>query len=219
MENLYSRSIVEYCERIGNSFFSQPINFFSNAAFLISAYFIFKLFKNIKEKRFEYWILFCLILLIGLGSALWHSFKTPFTLALDAVPIYLFLLVFLYLLLKNLIRNTKRSLIGISSFVILQLAVSIYLPEVLNGSIRHVVNASVFLLLNLWIYKESKKLNFDFIFAFLVYVLGITFRTIDNTVCSLFPSGTHFLWHMFTALTTYLAVRGLMRVESDKRGV
>ena len=216
MENLYARSVIEYCERIGNSFFAEPINFLSNAAFLFSAFFIFKLLKNHNEKSIGYWILFCFVLLIGLGSSLWHSFRTPFAHALDAVPIYLFLLVFLYLLLNKLTRSAKYSVLGIFSFVGLQIVVSVYFPAALNGSIRHIVNATVFFLLNLWIYKKSKQLNLNFIFAFLVYVVGILFRTIDNAVCSMFPLGTHFLWHMCTAGATYLVVKGLIRLESKK---
>ncbi len=213
MENLYSRSVVGYCERLGNSLFSEPINLISNFAFLLSAFFIFRLYKIHKISGTWHWVLFYLTLSIGIGSALWHSFRTPTTHAFDAIPIYLFLLTFLFLLLKNLTKNIRKSIIGILGFLLFQIIVSVYLPGFLNGSIRHVVNASVFILLCLWIY-EKKKLNSNLVIALLMYVFGITFRTIDNSVCSVFPFGTHFLWHVLTAIASYFAVKGLVGLES-----
>jgi len=213
MKNLYALSIVEYCERLGNSIFSEPINLFSNLAFLFSAYLIFKLFKKHKKVDAEYWILFWLVISIGLGSALWHSFRTPLAHAFDAIPIYLFLLTYLYLFLKNLLDSKGKSVVIVITYLFLQIGVSILFPEVFNGSIRHIVNALFFVALSLWIYIKAKGLNLNFILALLAYMLGIVFRTTDNKICIIFPVGTHFLWHILTALASYFAIKALTELK------
>ena len=48
--DLYTRSITEYCERVGSYFYSERINALSNIGFVISALLIYRLFKNKKVK-------------------------------------------------------------------------------------------------------------------------------------------------------------------------
>jgi hypothetical protein len=42
------------------------------------------------------------------------------------------------------------------------------------------------------------------------YAIALVFRVLDPEVCSAFPIGTHFLWHSFTGLAAYLAMRSLI---------
>src|SRR5690349_5862900 len=135
MEDLYFHSVIGYCERVGNGILTEPINLFSNLSFFLSAVLIFRMLKNSKKLSIGYWILFGLVVLIGVGSSLWHSFRTPFTHALDAVPIYLFIVIFLYLLLKNLTASRMLSLVGVLIFFLLQIIASIFFATLLNGSI------------------------------------------------------------------------------------
>ena len=215
MIDLYSKWIVEYCERSGNGFFSEPLNLLSNIAMLVSAYLIFLMFRSSGLKNKKYWIFFYLVLLIGIGSSLWHSFRTSFTHALDAVPIYLFLLTFLYFYLRNFLKTTF-AIVVTALFLAFQVTVSIYLPEFANGSIRHLVNASTFVVLALLFYRRKKKISIDFIIALVAYSLGILFRSIDSAVCKTFPLGTHFLWHIFTPIAVYFSVKGLLDIQQGK---
>ena len=212
MENIFTRSITDYCERISNGIFSEPINLFSNLLFFISAFLIFKIFKKNKIKELIYWLLLFFITLIGIGSSLWHSFRNPFTLTLDALPIYLFILIFLYLVLRKLLNNKWKPLIFVTSFIVIQVLISILFPKALNGSIRHVINALIFVFLIIWIHKKE-LLNKYFITSFLLYFFGIIFRSTDIEVCSIFPLGTHFLWHICTSLATYFSVIALLNLE------
>ena len=42
-----------------------------------------------------------------------------------------------------------------------------------------------------------------------LFVLSLTFRSIDMAVCEAFPLGVHFMWHVLNAGVLYLALRGL----------
>jgi hypothetical protein len=40
-----------------------------------------------------------------------------------------------------------------------------------------------------------------------IFLLSLTFRTIDKAACASFPLGTHFLWHLLNALVLYVLLR------------
>lgn len=216
MENFYSRSITEYCERVGNEFYSEPFNALSNIAFFVSVFFIYKLFKNHAIKSFGYWFLFALLVLGGIGSLSWHSFRNPLTLFLDAVPIFIFFLTFVYLLLVRLTQSRSIALVLLVGFFMIQVLASYAFPTFLNGSIRHFVNGIAFLGIVVWLYKKYDNLNRHLLVAFLLYILAIIFRSIDNSVCSIIPVGTHFMWHILNATAAYFAIRGLISIDSSK---
>ena len=217
MENFYSRWITEYCERIGNEFYSEPFNALSNIAFFVSAFFIYKLLKKHAIKSFGYWFLFTLLVLGSIGSLLWHSFRNPLTLSLDAVPIFIFFFTFVYLLLEQLTRSKRKALILLVSFFILQVLASYVFPTFLNGSIRHVVNGIAFLGIVVWLYKKYANFSRHLPVAFLLYILAILLRSIDNSVCSIFPVGTHFMWHVLNAAAAYFAIRALLKINSSNK--
>ncbi len=214
MSDLYSRSTIEYCERVGNYFYSEPINALSNLAFYLTAFLIFRLYKSNKIKNHSYWLLFGLSILIGTGSLLWHTLRTPITHAMDAVPIWLFFILFIYLLLQKLSNSKKLAIILLAIFALLQLIISFLFPELLNGSIRHIANGVTFSLIAFWFYKKYLYISKNLLFAFVLYISAIILRTIDSSICTHFPIGTHFLWHLFNALALYFAVKLLVEIDN-----
>ncbi len=214
MSDLYSRSTIEYCERVGNYFYSEPINAVSNLAFYLVAFLIFKFYKQNKVTSRSYWALFVLSLLIGTGSLLWHTLRTPITHAMDAIPIWIFFIIFIYLLLQKLSNSRKIAIALLAIFVLLQVAISFLFPEILNGSIRHFANGITFGLIAVWFYKKYLYISKNLLFAFSLYISAIILRTIDASVCPYFPIGTHFLWHLFNALALLFAVKLLVEIDN-----
>jgi len=216
MGEFYSRYISQYCERAGDGLLSEPFNTLSSLAFFVSAHFVYRLLKTHAIKSFSYRILFILLVLIGIGSVLWHSFRNPIALVLDAIPVYVFFFTIVFLLLKRLTKSKiKTSVILACFFVILVLATNFF-PTFLNGTIRHFINGIAILGLLIWLYKKYKDLNRDLLITFLLYILAIILRSIDNSVCPIFPAGTHFLWHILNASVAYFAIRGLMSIDSSR---
>jgi len=217
MGDFYSRLITQYCERSGNGFLSEPFNTLSSFAIIASAYFIYRLLKKHQIKSFNYWFLFTMLLLAGIGSVLWHSFRNPIALAIDAIPVYTFFFTFLYLLLARLTKSKIRTVILLVGFFAVQVLATIVFPTFLNGTIRHFVNGIFVLGLLVWLHNRYKNLNRDLLTAFLLYILAIIFRSIDNSACSIFPVGTHFLWHILNATASYFVIRGLIRINSSSK--
>ena len=139
---------------------------------------------------------------------LYHTARNSITLLLDAVPIYAFILYSLYLVLSELLNDKLRSLLVLVGFVVLEILISMYVPrEFLNGSIRH-LTAVLFIIIIGWIaYKKyGKSIVQPLVNVVVLYLLAITFRSIDSWICTWIPVGTHFLWHILTAFAGYYAI-------------
>ena len=205
-----------YCERTSSSTLAEPVNLITNLAFLISAILVHKMLvrKNIKKSIYNYfpW----LILLISLGSASYHSYRSSATLLFDALPVYIFLGFSLFLLLRKLVKSTVLTAGIIGLFILIQVFLTVNFSSFLNGSIRHIASAILLLILIIWTYKKFGKTAFQLGLIFLVYIVGIFFRTIDFQICPVFSTGTHFLWHLFVAWGAYLIVRFLAKSVTVK---
>ena len=84
-----------YCERTDFTFFSEPLNFISNLAFIVAGWLILKKLGNSTQKK-DARILGVLCLVVGVGSALFHSYATVWSQIADVVPIGVLVLFYLY---------------------------------------------------------------------------------------------------------------------------
>jgi hypothetical protein len=212
---LSSLPYTEYCERAGSTAWNaEPVNAATNLALFISAYYIWQLLKEYKITDWKYRFLPISVFLIGTGSTLYHTFRSPASMLADTAPIYLFFLVYFFLFVKIFVKQVGRAAMVTILFATTLLLLTIYTPrELLNGSIRHFFNAGT--LLGMFLvarHKFGPKAKL-FLTVFLVYSLAIFFRTIEPAVCPFFPVGTHFTWHLLNGLAAYLAVKALLRIS------
>ncbi len=95
--NWYAK-IYSYCERGGDpSFWAEPLNAISNGAFIIAGLVAaYQLARQPAAHRavFE-WLLVLLVIVIGIGSFLFHTYATPWAVLADTIPISLFMLAYL----------------------------------------------------------------------------------------------------------------------------
>ncbi len=127
-----------YCERCGPGLLAEPLNALSNLSFLVAAFFAWRLARRLKVITPGIALLITLAISVGIGSALFHTFATPWAQVLDLLPIVLFQLLFLGAYLR---RCVGLSTITSSVFVVIYLGVCLLmmvLPPYLNGSIIYV---------------------------------------------------------------------------------
>jgi hypothetical protein len=198
-----------YCERgISNAFWAEPVNALTNVAFPLAGYLGHTLLKDKKIKSKELLVLPWMLGLVGFGSFAYHTARNSITLIFDALPIYLFILYALFLMLKELLGSKLKASLILTGFIILESILSVYVPrEFLNGSIRHIA-AITFVSLIGWL--AVKQYGRDVLKPLSgvigLYAFAIFFRSIDAGICSWFPMGTHFLWHVLAAFAGYQAI-------------
>lgn len=201
---------MEYCERCEPGLFAEPFNAISNVAFFLAAFSVWLLARRRGGLSTGLWILISIVIAVGTGSTLWHTFATPWSEALDRIPILLFQLAFLWLYFRQVMRLQPYSTVACLTGFLLMGFIMTLLPPILNRSLIYAPAFVLLLVLGLYHYRRSMKEPSIMLTAAGLFLFAIIFRTIDLIVCSSFPTGTHFLWHILNGLTIYLAIRSLI---------
>ena len=199
-----------YCERVGMGLLAEPLNAVSNVSFLLAALAAWVLAQRTGNLSTGVRVLIALGASVGIGSILWHTYPTMLTLILDIVPILIFLMWFIWLYTRDVIR--MRSVFTVASVAAFLLATFFFVQyaDVLHGALVYSPGLMVALVLGVFQATERTVARFTLLAAAGVYLAALFFRTIDKEVCPVLPIGTHFLWHLLIGLVTYLAMRSLI---------
>ena len=202
-----------YCERVGPGLFAEPLNAVGNLSFLLAAWAAWVLATRTGTLSAGVRALIAIAASIGIGSILWHTYPTPLTLILDIVPTLIFIIWFIWLYTRNVMG--MQPLFAGASVAVFLLASFLVIPfsNVLHGAPVYTPGLLVTLVLGAFHAThapERRVARFTLLAAAGVFAAALFFRTIDIEVCSVLPTGTHFLWHILIGLVTYLAMRSLI---------
>ena len=193
-----------YCERLDASFWSEPINALTNFSFIIAACIVWRDGYRQGKLSCPIWVLIGLMVSIGIGSFLFHTYPTNLTRFLDVFPNLLFQFVFIWVYIRQVILLRFFYAAGLLFLYIISALLSRQFPNILNGSLTYAPAILVLLGLGLYHFIHKKRERFILLRAVGVFSLAIFFRTIDNVICPYFPIGTHFLWHVLNGVLVFL---------------
>lgn len=227
--------IFNYCERGQDpAFWAEPVNALSNAAFILAALLATAEFLRMRRDEeggaFEA-LLIGLVYVVGVGSFLFHTFATRWASYADWVPIVVFMLTYLaYVLRRMLGLNWLIVAVGLALFYgSLYYASTLHcaselLPitaresgKCLNGTIAYVPAFLTLLALTVILAARADSSWRYFAGASLLFLLSMTFRTIDFEICETSRAllgrslGVHFLWHILNAAMIYLLLLAAIR--------
>jgi hypothetical protein len=181
--------------------------------------------------------LVALVATMGVGSFLFHTTATRWASWADKAPIGIFMLAYLVYALRRYFKAPWFvAPAGLGLFVwSLKLAGGVacdmasLLPvtaqhstSCLNGTAGYLPAFAVLLLMGLVLAAMRHPVWPYFLSAAAVFVLSMTFRTLDWELCDVTVfmgrgRGTHALWHLLNATTLYLLVLGAIR-HGRRRG-
>lgn len=235
-----AEKIFIYCERGQDpSFWAEPLNAISNAAFIIAAIAGAAHYARApaRERTSAALLLVALTFVIGVGSFLFHTYATRWASLADQIPIAIFMLAYFGFLLRRFLGlSWIVALLGVAAFyAVLRYAGTIecrysdLLPitaatgaRCFNGSLGYapagmVLAASAVLLAAIG-HPAWRALAL----AAVTFAASLTLRTLDIEICELTRIGgrawgSHFLWHVLNALTLYLLLRAAVRFGSWSR--
>lgn len=232
----WSAQVFRYCERGSDpSFWAEPLNAVSNGAFLIAA--VAAAVSLARQPRSEpapgVTALIGLVLVIGVGSFLFHTFATRWSALADVIPIGVFMLAYLgYALRVYLKLNWIWTAVGLALFVgALQAADSIPCrPGLLTATAGPCLNGTIgYVPAFLAMVGIGSVLRFKrhpaapyLVLAGCIFFASMLFRTVDLELCALTrlagtAFGTHFLWHLLNATTLYLLLMAAVRHGVSRR--
>jgi hypothetical protein len=203
----WSEPINLYCERSGSSFWAEPANALTNIAFLIAAAAAFVLWRRSSGRDPLIAGLIAVTALIGVGSFAFHTLATRGAVLLDVIPIALFVYLYLYLALRRFLHLRLTAALGIlAAFVVASRTLSwLVPPDFLNGSYDYLPPLAA--LIGVGLLVRDSHISRSILLAAAVFLISLVFRTIDRTICSSFPIGTHFIWHVLNAVVLYVLLR------------
>jgi hypothetical protein len=211
----WSTPIDLYCERTGTSFWAEPANALSNAAFLIAAAAAFLAWRRAGGRDGPALALAVVVAAVGLGSFTFHTVATRGALFADVIPIAVFIYGYLFVALRRFLRlSLVLSAALLVTYAVAGQALSwLAPPRALNGSIDYapallaliVVAAAVRGLDSSAVSRPGLDL------AVMIFTVSLALRSVDLAVCGVFPLGTHFVWHLLNAAVLYVLLRTMIR--------
>lgn len=233
----WSDKIYRYCERgVDAAFWAEPFNALSNVAFvLVAVAAAVHLARRPgiaghPDHRPAEWALVGLVFAIGVGSFLFHTMATRWASVADTAPIGLFMLGYFGYALRRLVGlGWLPVLLGVAGFVLaLRYAANIpCVPGLLpitragghpcfNGSLGYIPALAALAAVGVALALERHPAAPFVLAAGAVFLVSLTFRTLDFEVCALTrvlgrARGTHALWHLLNAATLYLLLAAAIR--------
>lgn len=198
-----------YCERLQPGLWDEPINAISNLAFFIAAWFTWRLANGLNVKFYSVKLLIYLMIAIGVGSSAFHTYATGWALLMDVIPIMMFQISYLWVYTRRIIK--LKFLISVILIVVLVIStLATRQIKILNGSLSYAPALIYLLGLGIYHFRAQKQNKFLLLAAAGGFLIALFFRTIDQYICSIFPIGTHFLWHIFNGVVLYFSMKGLL---------
>jgi hypothetical protein len=207
-----------YCERVEPGLWAEPFNALSNLAFFVAAYVTWRLARRVRLLDAPVWWLIALIVAIGGGSMLFHSLATPWAMAADVLPILLFQLSYLWIYTDLVLRRGRLTQAAAVAVLIALLLATLPLAGYANGSLLYLPALLALLVLGSHHALHAHTGRPLLLAATAVFTLSLAARTVDQTVCSDIPIGTHYLWHLFNGVVLYLVMRGLLLERATPQG-
>ncbi|MGE0860047.1 MAG: ceramidase domain-containing protein [Gammaproteobacteria bacterium] len=183
-----------YCERLGPGLLAEPLNAFTNLAFLLAALHAWRGANGRADAR----LLAALIAVIGLGSGLFHTLATPAAQWCDVLPIGIFQLSFLMLYLRHVRGLAVAACAAWLAAFVIALAAAAPLTAPLNGSLAYA--PALVALTALGVSHLRRLQDPGLLLAAALFLVSLTARSLDLALCARWPAGTHFLWHLLNAL-------------------
>jgi len=210
-------SVIDYCERQDQSFWSEPLNALTNVAFLLAAAAAFWLWRRQSKADGPALALIVVTALVGVGSFIFHTVATQGAALFDVVPIAIFIYGYFLLALRRFFGLGALAALAITVLF----ASGSYLASASihgwNGSVAYLpaLCALIAFAALLWPRSESpppellrrRQTAVGLALAALLFSISLAFRTIDREVCPVFPLGAHFLWHLLNAGVLWLLLR------------
>jgi hypothetical protein len=200
-----------YCERTGPEFWSEPANAVTNLAFLIAAAALVRLLcRDAGENRAIGWFLTGMIAVIGIGSGLFHTFAQRWAALADVIPIAIFILAYTWFALRRFV-GLPRWACWAGPAAVLGIAAAVPALTGFRGG-SYIAALIAMTAIGGWLVAVPRHpAGRALLAAAAVFVVSLTFRTIDEPLCGDFPLGTHFMWHILNAIVLYLVARAMIR--------
>jgi len=184
-----------YCERLGTAYWAEPVNAVTNLAFVLAAAVMWWRTAGLGRAM-------CGVLaVIGLGSFLFHTHANRLTGVLDVAPILGFILLYVFAASRDMLGlpgwQAGLCLLAFLPYAAATVPLWGMVPGL--GSSAGYAPVPVLILFYAWLMRRQPATAAGLAIGAAILIVSLVFRTLDAPLCSAWPRGTHFLWHLLNA--------------------
>lgn len=209
-----------YCERTGPGLWAEPANALTNLAFIAAGLWGIWEVRRRKAGTFAE-VLAWWVVAIGIGSTLFHTFATRLTIWADVLPIAGFTLAYTLFNLRRFLGMEWAKAIAV--FVVfyavagaITFAVPDWLRQASNGTTGYLPPFLALAFFGAWAAMRGNQAGWYNLTGSAIFVVSVICRMIDPIICTSFPLGTHFLWHIFNGLMLAVLLAATARFGAPK---
>jgi hypothetical protein len=197
----------------------EPWNAISSLFILLPAvYWAIKLRGKFREYPF---IAFCIPLLFlgGLGSTLYHAFRSSrLLLLLDVTPTAILTIALAVYFWAKVLPRWWWALLIVGGSLLLRVWLWNLLPSQAGVNASYAISGSIIFIPTLLLLYQTRLASSQYIFiSVLFFSLSLLFRYSDVWELPLLPMGTHFLWHICSGIGAFFLAEYLYKVHLDDR--
>lgn len=214
-----------YCERTDPGFWGEPLNAASSLLVVVVSVIAFVHVLRSRSVSPGLIALMALAVAIGIGSFLWHTFATRWAELADVLPIWGFVALYGAAVLRNSLRPPfalplaiAAGLLVFSAGMGLSLRDTQLVGDTVSGSTQYLPALFVVLATGRMVWNERPPSFRLIMLAAVLFVFSFIFRSLDLPLCSVFPMGTHFLWHVSNCLAFGVLLTALIRYPLAGKG-
>lgn len=195
----WTRPIDGYCERMGPGLWAEPVNAVTNLAFIVAALLLWRRTRAHPKAR----ALAVVLILIGIGSGLFHTVAQAWAALADVLPILFYIVLYIYASHRDFWGQGRAVAILLTLLSVpAMMALAQVLPfrEALGGSAGYVPVPLLIFLHAALLARRAPATARGLALGAGLLCLSIAARTLDHPLCGAVPPGTHFLWHVLNAV-------------------
>lgn len=218
----WTRQIDIYCERLDASYWAEPINALTNAAFLFAAALMAYRLRDASSPIA--WGLVFILAGIGVGSFLFHTHAQSWAALADVGAIALFILLYLFAASRDYLGlSTLWSVVSVFAFfpfAAIMTPLFAYVP-VLGVSSSYLPVTLLIAIYGVILRRRAPQTARGLLIGVSILMVSITLRSLDEPLCAQIPMGTHFAWHILNAIMLGWMIevyRRHMLARGDMRG-
>ena len=197
----WTEAVDGYCERVDPSFWAEPVNAVTNAAFLLAALVMALRLRGAHLPLAN--LLVAILAAIGLGSFLFHTFAQPWAGVADVLPIVVFVLVYIFAATRDYFEtSTWVAALAVLAFFPFA-AATVPLFVLIPGFESSAAYGPVPLLIYIYavaLRRRAPATARGLAIGATILVASLTFRALDEPLCGAIPLGTHFMWHVLNGV-------------------
>jgi len=190
-----------YCERTDFTYWSEPVNAITNAAFLIAAFIMWRRTRGLRLPIAN--ALIVILTCIGIGSFLFHTHATGWASAADVTPIGLFILLYLYAVGWHFLGWTWwQSGLLMLSFIPFAAVMTPLIDRLPFFQISNFYwNVPILLVLFApLVARKNRETALGMLIGAFILTISIALRSYDLPICDEIPLGSHFWWHILNGV-------------------